>query len=83
MKFGEYQPEASYEVVETDYKSFTIIYSCTMLFGNLFKAEYAYILTRKPYEPGDQAIRVIAERARFILKKRIPDYDQKNLIRVF
>lgn len=83
IRFGELQPEASYEVVETDYNSFTIVYSCTMLFANLFKAEYAYVLTRKPYELNDPEFKVIEERVRFVLNNKLPDFDQKNLVRVF
>ena len=83
IRFGELQPEASYEVVETDYNSFTIVYSCTMLFANLFKAEYAYVLTRKPYELNDPEFKVIEERVRYVLNNKIPSYKQKNLVRVF
>jgi hypothetical protein len=54
-----------------------------MLFGNLYKAEYAYVLTREPFELNDQRLRVIEERVRFILNKQIPSYDQSNLVRVF
>lgn len=75
IQFNPLTPEATYEVIETDYKQFTIVYSCTMLVGNLFKAEYAYILTREPLETNDVRLRVIEERARYALKKRIPSFD--------
>ena len=75
VQFSPLSPEADYEVVETDYSSFSIVYSCTMLFGNLFKAEYAYILTRIPYAIGDPRLRVIEERARYAINKRIPSFN--------
>ena len=52
-----------------------------MLFGNLFKGEYLYILTRVPYEQDDIRLKVIEERARFIIRDKIPSYDIKNLIK--
>ena len=52
-----------------------------MLFGNLFKGEYLYILTRVPYAQDDIRLKVIEERARYIIRDKIPSYDVKNLIK--
>ncbi|CAL1547349.1 unnamed protein product, partial [Lymnaea stagnalis] len=38
-------PAAEYRVVETDYKTYSLVYSCT-LFAGLFRTEFAWILSR-------------------------------------
>ena len=80
VQFNPLQPEARYEVLETDYVSYSIIYSCTMLFGGLFKGEYVYILTRQPYGVNDIRRKIIEERAYYTLKDKIPSYNINNLV---
>ncbi|CDW76786.1 apolipoprotein d [Stylonychia lemnae] len=46
VKFDWYIPKGSYNVVDTDYTNYAIVYSCTNFFFGLFKVQYAWILGR-------------------------------------
>ena len=47
LKFSELQPFwGNYDILETDYDSYAIIYSCTNLLNGLYRTEYAFVLTR-------------------------------------
>ena len=48
VKFSKWQPFwAKYDVIDTDYETYALVYSCTdaALYGD--KSEYAWILTRE------------------------------------
>ena len=44
VKFFEYAPAGDYEVLDTDYTNYAIVYSCSNFY--LGKAEYIWVLTR-------------------------------------
>merc|ERR1712048_434764 len=52
VRFSPYAPEGSYNVLETDYLNYAVVYSCEQaMFGS---TEYCWILTRdKSIEPAD------------------------------
>ena len=53
LKFSELQPFwGNYDLLETDYDSYAIIYSCTNLLGGLYRTEYAFVLSREPVRLG-------------------------------
>ncbi|XP_071521225.1 crustacyanin-A2 subunit-like [Panulirus ornatus] len=45
-------PEAPYQIVDTDYRSFSCVYSCLEYFG--FRAEFAWVFSRTPTLPDDK-----------------------------
>ena len=53
LKFSELpQFWGNYDLLETDYDSYAIIYSCTNLLGGLYRTEYAFVLSREPVRLG-------------------------------
>ncbi|CDW82602.1 UNKNOWN [Stylonychia lemnae] len=72
VKFDWYIPTGSYNVVDTDYTSYAIVYSCSNFLFGLFKAEYAWILART---------QTLASEATQIatLQQKVPGYDTNNL----
>jgi len=51
VKFSWWQPRGDYWVIDTDYTSYSIVYSCTSFFG-VMKMEYAWVLARER-QPDD------------------------------
>ncbi|CDW81114.1 apolipoprotein d [Stylonychia lemnae] len=47
VKFDWYIPTGPYNVVDTDYTSYAIVYSCTNFIFGLFKSENLWILSRQ------------------------------------
>ena len=47
-------PEAPYNVISTDYDSYSIVYSCSLAFG-VSKFEFMWVLTRDALEVGSTA----------------------------
>ncbi|CAF0704577.1 unnamed protein product [Brachionus calyciflorus] len=43
-----FQNEGPYEVLETDYETYALVYSCTQVVYDLVKLEVVWILSRKP-----------------------------------
>lgn len=52
--------EGNYWVVATDYKNYSIVYSCNTLFG-LYFAEYCWVLTRERYPSEETRLAVQEE----------------------
>ena len=53
LKFSELQPFwGNYDLLETDYDNYAVIYSCTNLLGGLYRTEYAFVLSREPIRVG-------------------------------
>ena len=46
VKFKWYMPDGDYRVLDTDYKNYAVVYSCTDIFG-VAKVEMAWILSRE------------------------------------
>lgn len=52
LKFSKFQPAwGNYHVLETDYDSYAIVYSCRTLLQGRVRNEYSWILTRDPIDP--------------------------------
>ena len=52
VKFNFFQPYGRYDVLDTDYETYTIVYSCTPILADAFNIEYLWILSRKPLAEG-------------------------------
>merc|ERR1711872_5770 len=60
VKVSWWQPRGDYRVVDTDYTSYSVVYSCTSFFG-LMKMEYAWVLARErqPDEDFEAAVQSV------------------------
>ena len=75
VKFFEYAPAGDYEVLETDYDTFAVVYSCSNYY--LAKAEYIWVLTR---EQNVVDYQVLFD-ALNVLRNKVPGYDQSSIYR--
>jgi apolipoprotein D and lipocalin family protein len=69
VKFFWYAPAGDYRVIDTDYETFALVYSCSSYY--VARSEYIWVLTRER-NPEDSVI----FNALQTLKARVPDYDQ-------
>ena len=53
VRFSKFSPWGDYQVVKTDYDSFSIVYSCTNAVFDVVKFDLAWVLTRKPLDHSD------------------------------
>jgi apolipoprotein D and lipocalin family protein len=74
VKFFEYAPAGDYEVLDTDYENFAIVYSCSSYY--LAKAEYIWILTRA----SDISDSLMFSSLQTI-RNKVPEYDQTSIRR--
>ena len=82
LKFSDLQPFwGNYDLLETDYESYAIIYSCTNLLGGLYRTEYAFVLSREPIRLGTPAYdNILAVTQRVFSEKLVGNkYDLSNL----
>ena len=82
LKFSELQPFwGNYDLLETDYSSYAIIYSCTNLLGGLYRTEYAFVLTRDQILEGTQAYHDMNAKVQRVFSEKLskPGYDISNL----
>ena len=74
VKFSVFQPVwGAYDVLETDYRSYSVVYSCSLLFG-LFKTEYAWLLTRKPLKLDSEEHKRMVRKAKGIVEREVPGF---------
>ena len=74
VKFGTFIPKGDYKVIETDYDSYTVIYTCMGLPG-VYNIEYAWILTRDVH-PSDE----VMQKAFNAITTKIPHYDYQTAL---
>ena len=61
--------EYNYEIIDTDYTSYTIIYSCESVFGGLAYQEYMWFLAREPHISASLYESLVAK-----MKEALPHY---------
>lgn len=71
----------NYDVLETDYDEYSVVYSCQNLGKWFFKLEYAWILMREPHDHETISFEEIEAKGINVLKKAVPSYDVSNLRR--
>lgn len=55
VRFAPNSPYADYEVIDTDYENYTVIYSCTEIAG-ISHVEFGWVLTRSPEFKADEKV---------------------------
>lgn len=82
LKFSDLQPFwGNYDILETDYDSYAIIYSCTNLLNGLYRTEYAFVLTRDVIYEGTPQHTALYNKVQNVFKSKLsqPGYDLNNL----
>ena len=69
----------NYDILDTDYDNYAVIYSCNDFFRGLIKKEYAWIHMRKPYRTDSPEFKEIEEKGKKIIRQKIPNYDLNRL----
>ena len=72
VSFFWYAPPGDYRVLDTDYETFALVYSCDSYY--VAKTEYIWVLTRE--RNPDQSV---IYQALNTLKAKVPDYDQTQI----
>ena len=62
--------EANYTLLDSDYDSYAIVYSCVSLFYGFASFEYLWILYREPEIADDKLAELVAK-----INDKLPDYD--------
>ena len=75
VKYHKLIPEGDYRILETDYKTFALVYACESIFG-VAKNEYIWLLSREKVVRDD-----VINKAKKFLADRLPWYNLNNLIR--
>ena len=60
VKLFDLIPAAPYQVLETDYTSYSVVYSCSHFYG-LGTQEFIWVFTRKPLEIGTKAFNTLSD----------------------
>ena len=56
VKFSVFQPVyGNYDILDTDYENYTVVYSCFSTLFGYYKQEYAWLLTRVPVNDSNAA----------------------------
>jgi len=71
--------------MQTDYDTFSVIYSCQNYVFDIVKYELAWVLTRKPLDRNNSEdaseINRIYTIAKDLLNKNVPDFDFDSIMR--
>ncbi len=73
LKYHRFMPEGDYRILDTDYKTYSIVYSCRSVFG-VSKNEFVWLLTREA-----DVEEAIISKARAVISDRLPWYNLNNL----
>ena len=75
VKFSIFQPwYADYNVLDTDYDTYTIVYGHTNGFLWLNPRDYAWVLTREPLTQDSPKRAEIIEKAKQVFAERVPHF---------
>lgn len=69
VKLFDYIPSSPYKVLETDYDSYSVVYSCSHFLG-LGTNEFLWIFTRKPQEIASSAFKTISQKVLKIVDQK-------------
>ena len=83
VRFSKFQPWGSYNVLSTDYETYSLVYQCDNFLLDQTKLEHLWLLTRKPldFKNSDDAAEIerLTGIAKEFVGKNVPywDFDQK------
>ena len=77
--FADYKGD--YQIVDTDYTSYAVVYACTEYLDVRF-AEYYFVLTRDPIEEGTTEYTDVMNTVGPIFDAKLPGYDWDYDMRV-
>merc|ERR1712054_325956 len=85
VRFSVFQPWGSYNVISTDYETYSIVYNCDNYLLDTIKIEHVWILTRKALDhdkPEDAAeIARITKIAKDLFAKNVSYYNLDDHMR--
>mmetsp|Transcript_1437 Transcript_1437/g.2514 ORF Transcript_1437/g.2514 Transcript_1437/m.2514 type:complete len:143 (-) Transcript_1437:43-471(-) len=80
VSFSVWQPFwANYNVLDTDYDNYAVVYSCTSILFGLYKSEFAWVLMRQPHLKDSEEFRNVEEIGKRVLTREVPGYDPSFL----
>lgn len=62
-------PGGPYRVIDTDYKTYTLVHSCSIFLG-VYKMEYNWVLTRQVFETGSEAWKTMQKKVLALIKNK-------------
>ena len=72
VKFGPLIPAGPYQILETDYENFSVVYTCDGIL-DFYNIEYMWILTREA-NPTQEVL----DKAMDVVRTRIPHYKEST-----
>ena len=76
VKFNFFQPLGNYDVVATDYTSYSIVYSCTPFLAGAFCLEYLWVLSREAYDASSAYQADFYKKVLAIIAVELPGYEK-------
>lgn len=77
VKLFDLIPAAPYQVLDTDYASYSVVYSCSHFFG-LGTQEFLWVFTRKPLEIGSKAFNAMSDKVLKIIDRKFDSINNKG-----
>lgn len=81
VRFFTLTPWGNYEVLDTDYTSYSIVYSCTTSMGGAFRPRFMWVLTRDALVIGSPDHIAMKEKVNAIINAKVPDWFDDNVMR--
>lgn len=71
IAFSKWQPWGNYEVLETDYKTYSVVWSCSSFYA--FRWEWAWIIARDPFFDSDKVLDIVTRQTSLVLEDFVKD----------
>jgi len=81
VRFFALTPWGNYQILGTDYTSFSVVYSCTTSLGGAARPEWLWILTRDPLEIGTPEHDAMTETVFAVINEHVPGFFDDNELR--
>jgi len=81
VRFFTLTPWGNYEVLDTDYTTYSIVYSCTTSVGGAFRPRFMWVLTREALVIGSPDHIAMKEKVNAIINAKVPDWFDDNVMR--
>ena len=75
VKFVPFIPAGEYQILDTDYKSYSVVYTCETMPGVPYKTEYVWVLTREAVPDPSMMSHCLG-----IIADKVPKYDMSYLV---